>query len=108
MLSETHVTLHTANEFILLNNHYLSLSIEQQYLAGQDHLIIKGSRPLSDMLHSVGLLWMSDWPTQRLYLTTHNTQKRNTSIPPAGFKPKIPAFKWLQPPALDHAATRNG
>ena len=26
-----------------------------------------------------------------LYLTTHNTQKREASVPPAGFKPAIPA-----------------
>ena len=28
-----------------------------------------------------------------LYLTTHNTHKRQTSMHPAGFKPAIPASK---------------
>jgi len=60
MPSETHVTLHTANELILLNNHQLSFFMAQQSLAGQEHLIIEGSRPHSDTLHSVGLLWMSN------------------------------------------------
>jgi len=31
-----------------------------------------------------------------LYLTTHNTHKRNTSIPPAGFEPAIPASEQPQ------------
>ena len=30
-----------------------------------------------------------------LYLTKHNTHKRKTSMPPAEFKPTIPASKWL-------------
>ena len=28
------------------------------------------------------------------YLTPHNTHKRQTSVPPAGFKPRIPANEW--------------
>jgi len=40
-----------------------------------------------------------------LYLTTHNTQTRQTSIPPAGFEPTIPARERLQIHTLDSAAT---
>jgi hypothetical protein len=40
-----------------------------------------------------------------LYLTTHNTQMRQTSMPPAGFKPTIPASEQLQTQALDLTAT---
>jgi hypothetical protein len=43
-----------------------------------------------------------------LYLTTHNTHKRQTSMPPAVFELAIPASKWPQSCALDHAATGIG
>jgi len=77
MPSKTHVTLHITNEFILLNNH-LSFSTVQQSLAGQNHLITEGSRPHSDTLHSVGLVWTSNWPTQRpLHDNTQHSQERN-------------------------------
>jgi len=41
--------------------------------------------------HSVGLLWTSDRPGRDLYLTTHNTHKRQIDMPPAGLEPAIPA-----------------
>ena len=40
-----------------------------------------------------------------LYLATHNTQKRQTSMPPAGFEPAIPASERPQTLALDRLAT---
>jgi hypothetical protein len=40
-----------------------------------------------------------------LYLTTHNTHKRQTSIPPAGFEPTIPASELSQTYALDRPHT---
>jgi hypothetical protein len=40
-----------------------------------------------------------------LYLITHNTHKRHTSMPPAGFEPAIPASKRQQTHSLDLAAT---
>ena len=39
-----------------------------------------------------------------LYLTTHNTHNRQTSMPPAGFEPLIPAGERLQTHALDRSA----
>ena len=39
------------------------------------------------------------------YLTTHNTHKIQTSMPPVGFEPAIPASEWPQTQALDRAAT---
>jgi hypothetical protein len=40
-----------------------------------------------------------------LYLTTHNTHNRPTSMTPAGFEPIIPASERPQTYALDRAAT---
>jgi hypothetical protein len=42
---------------------------------------------------------------RHLYLTTHNTQNRQTSITPAGFEPAIPASERPQTHALDLAVT---
>ena len=39
-----------------------------------------------------------------LYLTTHNTHNRQTSMPQGGFEPAIPASKRPQIHALDRAA----
>ena len=41
-----------------------------------------------------------------LYLTTHNTHNRHTSMPPVGFEPTISAGK--RPQALDRVATGTG
>ena len=43
-----------------------------------------------------------------LYLTTHNTYNRQTSMAPAGFEPATPAGEWLQTHALDRSATGIG
>ena len=40
-----------------------------------------------------------------LYLTTHNTHKRQTSMPPVGFKPTISAGERPQTFILDCTAT---
>jgi hypothetical protein len=40
-----------------------------------------------------------------LYLTTHNTQKWQTSAPPAGFEPTILVREWPETHALHSAAT---
>jgi hypothetical protein len=41
-------------------------------------------------------------------LTTHNTHKRQISMPPAGFEPTTPAGERPQTHALNHAATWTG
>jgi hypothetical protein len=43
-----------------------------------------------------------------LYLTKNNTHKRQTSMPPTGFEPTIPASERPQTHALDRAATGIG
>jgi len=49
----------------------------------------------SDTPHSVGLPCTRDRPVAEpsLYLTTHNTHKRETSMPPAGFEPADPLLR---------------
>ena len=56
----------------------------------------------------VGLLWTSNQPHAVLYLTTHNTHNRQTSMPPVGFEPTISAGERLQTYAMDPAATWTG
>jgi len=63
-----------------------------------------------DTPQSVGLLWTTHQPnTETSCLTTHNNHNRQTSLPPAGFKPTIP--KSDPPPqvhVLDHVTTGIG
>jgi hypothetical protein len=54
--------------------------------------------------HSVVLLWTSDRPV----LTTHGTHARQTSMPPAGFEPAIPASERPHTHTLDRAAAGSG
>jgi hypothetical protein len=51
-----------------------------------------------------------EWSDRRrdLHLTTHNAHKRQTSKPPAGFEPTIPASEWSQSLASDCATTGIG
>jgi len=57
---------------------------------------------LSYTLKSVGLLWA--WVQSKTEASTwqHNTQRRQTSIPPAGLETIVPASEKLQPYALSH------
>jgi len=81
----------------------------QQPLMGQGLIIIEASRFHLDTSHSVELLWTSDQPdAETLYLTTHNTHKRQTSMPPAAFEPTIPASERPQTYSLHRAAAGIG
>jgi hypothetical protein len=57
---------------------------------------------------TVGRTPLDEWSARRrdLYLTTHNTHKRPTTMPPAGFEPTIPASERPQTHALDFAMPR--
>jgi len=60
---------------------------------------------------TLGRIPLNEWasPCRDLYLTTHNTHKRQISMPPpAGFEYEIPASEWPQTYALDRAATGTG
>jgi hypothetical protein len=59
---------------------------------------------------TLGRTPLDEGPARRrdLYLTTHNTQKRQTSMHPAEFEPTISASEWPQTHALDRADTGIG
>jgi hypothetical protein len=73
--------------------------VPKQPKSGLRRLVVEVSRSHSDTPHSVGLLWTSCRP-----LTIHNIHKRQTSMPPVGFEPAIPASALLNAHALDRAA----
>ena len=60
--------------------------------------------------NSVGRTPLDEWSARRrdLYLTTHNTNNRQISIPPVGFESAISAGERPQTYALDRAATGTG
>ena len=53
---------------------------------------------------------LDEWSIRRrdVYLTTHNTHNRQTSMPPVGFEPTVSAGERPQTHALDRAATGTG
>ena len=59
---------------------------------------------------TVGRTPLDEWSARRrdLYLTTHNTHNRQTSMSPVGFEPTISADERPQTHALDRAATGTG
>jgi len=63
----------------------------------------------NDAPQSIGLS-LDEWSVRRrdLYLSTHNTQNRHTSMPPVGFKPTISAGEQPQTYALDRAVNGTG
>jgi hypothetical protein len=85
-----------------------SFSMTQQPLVGQSILIIEASRSHSVTQITLGRTSVDEWSARRrgLYLTTHNSHKRQTSMPPAVLKLLIPASQRPQNHNLDLAATR--
>ena len=59
---------------------------------------------------TLGRTPLDEWsvPHRDLYLKTHNTHKRHTSMSPAGFEPAIPTSERQHTRALDRAATGTG
>ena len=59
---------------------------------------------------TVGRTPLDEWTSRRrdLYLTTHNTHNRQTSMSPLGFEPTISAGERPQTYALDRAVTGTG
>jgi hypothetical protein len=73
-----------------------------------------GCRPVAVVTYlantTVGRTPLDEWSVRRrdLYLTTHNTHNRQTSMPSVGFEPTISAGERPQTYALDRAATGTG
>jgi hypothetical protein len=82
----------------------------RQPLGGPGRLVYRGFAITHFRHTTVGRTPLDEWPARRrdLYLTTHNTHKRQTSMLPAGFEPAIPASERPQTNALDRAATGIG
>jgi len=59
----------------------------------------------SDTPQSVELLWTRDQPEADFYLTTHNTDKRQTSMPLGGIQTRIPSNERPEAHALDRPTT---
>jgi hypothetical protein len=78
-----------------------------QYLGGLGLLVFRGLAITHFRHTTVGRTPLDEGPARRrnLYLTTHNTHKRQTSMPPAGFEPTIPASERPYTQALDRTAT---
>ena len=59
---------------------------------------------------TLGRTPLDEWSARRtdLYLTSHNTHNRQTSMPPAGFESTIPVSERPQTHALYRAATGIG
>jgi len=59
---------------------------------------------------TLGRTPLDEWSARRrdLYLTTHNTHNRQSSISPAVFEHTVPASERQQTHALDRAATGIG
>ena len=55
--------------------------------------------------HSVGLPWKGDEPDADLFLTTHDSHNRQTSMVPARFEPANPSSERPKIHALGHVAT---
>ena len=77
--------------------------------AGQGLLILEISRSHKRRT-TVGKTSLDEWSARRrdLYLTTHNTHNRQTSMPPVGFEPTLSAGERPQTHASDRAATGTG
>jgi len=80
---------------------YTFALMAQEPLVGQG-CIIEASRSHSGTPRSVGLLSTSDQTRRReLYLTTHNTHKRKTFMPPVEFETAVPACQRPHTHTLD-------
>jgi hypothetical protein len=92
------VTAFKAQSFILFH--------DTTATSGPEPPLCRGST--ITLRHStLGRTPLDEWSARRsyLYLTTHNTHNRQTSMPPAGFESAIPASGRPQTHALDRPAT---
>jgi hypothetical protein len=79
----------------------------RQPLGGLGRLIFRGFTITLFRHTTFGRIPLDEGPARRrdLYLTTHNTHKAKTSMPPVGFEPTILVSERPQTHALDRTAT---
>jgi hypothetical protein len=100
--------------FVFLNSFrfvpMLFFPMARQPLGGIGRLIFRGFAITHFRHTTVGRTPLEEGPARSrdLYLTTHNTHNRQTSMPPAGFEPAIPASERPQTHAVVSAATGIG
>jgi hypothetical protein len=89
---------------------FFFFSMARQPLGGIGRLIFRGFTITLFGHTTLGRTPLDEGPARRrdLYLTTHNTHKRQTSMLPSGFEPIIPVIERPQTHALDRAATGIG
>jgi hypothetical protein len=82
----------------------------RQPLGGLGRLIFRFFTITRFRQTTVGRTPLDEEPARRrdLYLTTHNTHKRQTSMPPVGFEPTILVSERPQTHAVDRTATGIG
>jgi hypothetical protein len=85
-------------------------SMARQPLGGLGRLIFRGFTITLFRHTTFGRTPLDGGPARRrdLYLTTHNTHKRQTSMPPVGFESTILVSERPQTHALDRTATGIG
>jgi hypothetical protein len=87
----------------------VSFPVAQQPKSGLGRLLLVGFQ--ITLRHStLGRTPLDEWSARRrdLYLTTHNTHNRQTSMPLAGFETTIPASARPKASTSDRAATGIG
>jgi len=89
-----------------ISQSYIS-STARQSVAGQSFVVFLTHFFRHNTLGTHPLDKRSTW-WRDIYLTTHNTHKRQISVSPAGFETEIPASERPQAHALDRAATGIG
>jgi len=77
----------------------------QQHLVGQGLLITESS--LSHWNNTLGRTPLEHWSARPLTDTSHNTHRRQASIPSAVFEPAIPACEQRQTHTFDRAVTET-
>ena len=82
----------------------------RQPLGGLERLIVRGFKITLLRHNTFGRTPLDERSSlpRDLYLTIHNTYKRQTSMPSAGFEPAIPVSEPPQTHTLDRTATGIG
>ena len=106
---------HISVETTLVKNTAMALCFQRFFISRNSPQWARASSFTRFLDHTqrrttVGRTPLDAWSARRrdLYLTTHNTHNRHTSMPPVGFETTISAGERPQTYALDSAATGTG